>query len=94
MQLLARSYLFLSLHLLLPGGVDGVHHPLDGEVGDGAEYGEAEKEADDLVPAQRTGDVLGRDLPQHHRRTLQLLPHKHIGQSAGTTPEFQVLLQV
>lgn len=65
------SHLFLSLHLLLPGRVDGVHHPLDGEVGDGTEYGETEEQADDLVPAQRTGDVLGRDLPQHHHKTTE-----------------------
>lgn len=71
-------HLFLSLHLLLPGRVDGVHHPLDGEVGDGSEYGESEEEADDLVPAQRTGDVLSGDLPQHHRQAQSSLLHKDV----------------
>lgn len=60
-------HLLLSLHLLLPGRVDGIHHPLDGEVGDSAEDGEAEEQADDLVPAQRAGDVVSWNLPQYHR---------------------------
>lgn len=75
-----RSHLFLSFHLLLPGGVDGIHHPLDGEVGDRSKYGETKEKPDDLIPAQRTGDVLGRNLPQHH--------HEMSG-SSGCRPEHQ-----
>lgn len=63
------SHLFLSLHLLIPGGVHGVHHPLDGEIGDSSKYGETEEQANDLIPAQRTGDVFSRNLPQHHHQT-------------------------
>lgn len=54
-----ESYLLLSFHLLPPGGVDGIHHPLDGEVGDGPKDGQAEDQPHHLIAAQRPRERLG-----------------------------------
>ncbi|TNN53446.1 hypothetical protein EYF80_036356 [Liparis tanakae] len=81
-----RPHLLLSLHLLLPGGVDGVHHPLDGEVGDGPEQREPEQEAERLVAAQGARDALHGHLPQHHVRVRghRRAPEGHVGLRRST----------
>lgn len=54
-----QSYLLLSFHLLLPGGVNGIHHPFDGEVGDSPKDGEAEDQPHHLIAAQGPREGLG-----------------------------------
>lgn len=61
-------HLFLGLHLLFPGWVNGIDHPLDGEVGDRTKDGETEQQADDFIPPNRAGDVFYWNLSQHHHQ--------------------------
>lgn len=65
------SHLFLGLHLLLPGWVNSVDHPLDGEVGDRTKYSKTEQQADNFIPTNRAGDIFCWNLSQHHHQMTE-----------------------